>query len=179
MLVTKDTIFKVLEENNVKHLKHFTEEEYKMILDNWESGEGEYYDEKIMSTLEKIQPQKSNLNQMTDRGLNGELIHFNSIYVVVSGNKITPTPKVQCFHSERGEETIEDIQFMIDKLIEDGTIELPSVYYNDIVFNFGGNGTDEYGNDKLDIYYFSEMNEDNQPVRTMNKGFMNYITRTK
>jgi hypothetical protein len=124
-------------------------------------------------------PNKSNLYQMLERGSNGELIHFNSIYVVVSGSNITPTPKVQCFHSERGDETIEDIQYMIDRLIEDGTIVLNSVYYNDIVFNFGGNGEDEKGNDILDIYFFSELDESNTPVRTMNENFMKFITRPK
>jgi hypothetical protein len=68
---------------------------------------------------------------------------------------------------------------MIDKLIEDKTIVLPSIYYNDIVFNFGGNGLDEKGNDILDIYYFSEMNEENTPVLSVDEEFINKIVRPK
>jgi hypothetical protein len=122
-------------------------------------------------------PTKSNLSQMLEKGTEGQLIHFNDIHVIVSGNKITPKPMVQCFHSERGDETIEDIQYMIDKLLENGRVVLSSMYYNDINFNLGISDND--GVPFMDIYFNTETDDENMYVIDMTEEFMNSIIRPK
>lgn len=116
----------------------------------------------------------SNLNKLLERDSNNEIVHFNSIHVVVSGNRITPKPTVQCFHSERGTETIEDIQYMIDKLL-DSNITLSHQFYNDITFNFCSDVINDVP--LVDIYFNTELDDENQYVIEMTEEFMDSIIR--
>lgn len=99
----------------------------------------------------------------------------NTIYVIVSGSKITPTPKVQCFHSEFGEETIEDVQHIIDVLLKDGRVKLSSLYFNDISLCFGSDVIE--GIPVLDIYFNTEVDDTNMYVIDMTPEFMESIKR--